>query len=37
VLSGLLTFTLVTIGWGLFAMPVTRFVALVRQLITGGM
>lgn len=31
--SGLLTFALVTLGWGLFAMPYSRFLTLLTMLI----
>ncbi|HSK48009.1 MAG TPA: MBOAT family O-acyltransferase [Coriobacteriia bacterium] len=35
--AGVLTFSLVSLGWGLFAMPFSRFVIMLRQLVTGGM
>lgn len=31
--SGVLTFSLVTLGWGLFAMPFSRFVAMFEKLV----
>lgn len=34
--GGVLTFSLVTIGWGLFAMPFGRFVTMLERLVTGG-
>ncbi len=35
--SAALTFSLVTLGWGLFAMPLSRFGLMLQQLVTGGM
>jgi hypothetical protein len=35
--GGLLTFALVTLGWGLFAMPMSRFGLMLQQLVTGGL
>jgi alginate O-acetyltransferase complex protein AlgI len=32
-LGGAITFTLVTIGWGLFVMPVDRFVLMLGRLL----
>ncbi len=35
--SGVFTFALVTLGWGLFAMPFARFVEMLRMLVGGGL
>lgn len=32
-----LTFGVVTLGWGLFALPISDFAALLRALVTGGL
>lgn len=37
VAGGALTFSLVTLGWGLFAMPFARFVDMLKLLWTGGL
>jgi len=34
--GGVLTFSLVTLGWGLFAMPFSRFVLMLDRLVMGG-